>query len=125
MDDATLDNIEENLRSCCTCEPESGIDPCNWCKTADALAKLRADLQRSEFKRAQYEERLGMVDAQMLHIINENNARWRKRDAEMAELEKDRARLDFLLAGPAGICIGLKWGAVSTREEIDNVMKEE
>ena len=134
-DQSDIDDMD--FESECYCDPANGVEMCNQCiiaslhqriadlEAADALAKLRADLQRSEFKRAQYEERLGMVDAQMLHIINENNARWRKRDAEMAELEKDRARLDFLLAGPAGICIGLKWGAVSTREEIDNVMKEE
>jgi hypothetical protein len=40
---AGLDALVANLRDCCTCEPESGIEPCNWCKVANTLTALRRE----------------------------------------------------------------------------------
>jgi len=41
-----LDAIEQNLADVCSCEPESGYEPCNFCKVLRAITALRARADR-------------------------------------------------------------------------------
>ena len=62
MDDATLDNIESDLRAWCHCDPESAFRSCNWCRTATAVESLRQRVAELEKDRARLLSAVG--DAQ-------------------------------------------------------------